>query len=64
MHVQIGTERYMYLFVPKPKNVQIGTAPFRVYLLYFGPHANVGSSCKHWCTCPPTRTRETMFSSL
>jgi hypothetical protein len=34
--VQIGTDRYMYPFVPKPKKVQIGTTPFRVYLLYLG----------------------------
>ena len=27
--VQIGTDRYMYPFVPKPKKVQIGTTPFR-----------------------------------
>lgn len=32
--VQIGTDRYMYPFVPKPEKVQIGTQPFRVYLLY------------------------------
>jgi hypothetical protein len=27
--VQIGTDRYMYPFVPKPKKVQIGTHLFR-----------------------------------
>lgn len=29
-----GTERYMYPSVPKGIKVQIGTTPFRVYLLY------------------------------
>ena len=27
--VQIGTDGYMYLFVPEPKKVLIGTTPFR-----------------------------------
>ena len=36
MQVQIGTDGYTYLFVPEPKKVQIGTTPFRVYLLYLG----------------------------
>jgi hypothetical protein len=27
--VQVGTDGYMYLFVPEPKKVQIGTTPFR-----------------------------------
>ena len=27
--VQMGTNGYMYLFVPEPKKVQIGTTPFR-----------------------------------
>jgi len=29
-----GTKRYMYLSVPTGIKVQIGTTPFRVYLLY------------------------------
>lgn len=26
---EVGTDRYMYPFVPKPEKVQIGTTPFR-----------------------------------
>lgn len=43
--VQIGTDRYMYPFVPKPKKVQIGTQPFRVYLLYLGQNSDKGGHC-------------------
>ena len=32
-----GTKRYKYPTVPRAKKVQIGTQPFRVYLLYPDP---------------------------
>lgn len=43
--VQIGTGRYMYPVVPKPKKVQIGTTPFRGVPFVPGPKPDTGSHC-------------------